>query len=135
MAGRISRLLIALFFAGAGVAHFVVPGRYVPIVPHVFPAPLVLVYVSGFFEILGGVGLLVARVRRAAGVGLALLLVAVFPANVQMLADAVRVNDPLWWRIFLVIRLPLQAALIYWILRVTNNVTTSRQPAATASTS
>ena len=49
-----------------------------------FPAPNVLVMVSGFFEILGGVGLLVPRVRRAASYGLVLLYLAVYPANINM---------------------------------------------------
>jgi len=52
--------------------------------PPYLPAHLALVYVSGVFEILGGIGVLVPRVRSMAGWGLVALLVAVFPANLHM---------------------------------------------------
>jgi len=77
------------------------------------PWPLPLVYVSGFFELLGGVGLAVPRMRRAAGWGLIALLVAVFPANVDMLMNAGQFPAiPVW---ALVARLPLQGVLIAWV--------------------
>ncbi len=81
------------------------------IVPPALPAPGVLVAVSGAAEVLGGVGLLVPGVRAAAGVGLILLLAAVFPANVFMArhADRFRRIAPRWalWA-----RLPLQPVLM-----------------------
>ena len=54
------------------------------IVPPYLPAPLALVYVSGFFEILGGLGVLLPATRTLAGYGLLALLVAVYPANIHM---------------------------------------------------
>lgn len=57
-------------------------------IPDYLPRPLALVYVSGFFEVAGGVGVAVPRLRRAAGWGLIALLVAVFPANVHMFVNA-----------------------------------------------
>ncbi len=81
------------------------------------PAPRVLVWVSGACEILGGVGLLLAPVRRPAGLGLIALLVAVFPANVQMLVDARAHGSPGWQEAVLWLRLPLQALFIWWVWR------------------
>ncbi|MGH7438363.1 MAG: DoxX family protein, partial [Polyangiaceae bacterium] len=78
------RFVLAGIMMGIGVLHFAVPGPFVKIVPSFLPAPLVLVLVSGFFEVLGGAGLLVPRARRAASVGLVLLYLAVFPANINM---------------------------------------------------
>ena len=85
---RLSHIVLAALFAFAGTMHFVIPGQYVRIMPPALPFPLELVYLSGVLEIAGGVGLLVPRSRRAAGMGLILLLLAVWPANVQMLLNA-----------------------------------------------
>ena len=104
---------------GAGVAHFLSPDPFVRIVPAWLPAPLALVMVSGVFEILGGVGLLVRRTRRAASLGLIALYLAVFPANLnqalhQISFDGVTPIAPaaLWGR------LPFQLVLIAWALWV-----------------
>ena len=64
------RYVLAFAMMLVGVLHFANPMPFVRIVPAALPAPLVLVYVSGFFEFLGGAGLLVARTRRAAAWGL-----------------------------------------------------------------
>jgi uncharacterized membrane protein len=109
------RILMAVAMMGVGVTHFVTPAPFVRIVPAWLPAPLALVYVSGFFEILGGAGLLVQRVRRAASFGLIALYVSVFPANVNMAMNditmdgATHVPAALLWG-----RLPLQALFIAW---------------------
>jgi uncharacterized membrane protein len=87
---RALRIVLAVSMMAIGVLHFVAPDGFVKIVPRFLPAPLVLVLVSGAFEILGGVGLLVARVRRAASFGLVALYVAVFPANVNMAVNDLR---------------------------------------------
>ncbi|MCA2979274.1 MAG: DoxX family membrane protein, partial [Myxococcaceae bacterium] len=68
----------------AGVMHFVTPGPFERIVPRPLPAPRALVFVSGAFEVLGGVGLLLPFSQRVAAWGLVALLIAVFPANVNM---------------------------------------------------
>jgi uncharacterized membrane protein len=109
-----SRVVLATFMVAIGMVHFVVPGPFVNIVPRALPAPLALVFVSGFFEVLGGVGLLMPRARRAASVGLVLLYVAVFPANVNMaLHPELGQGIPAWalWG-----RLPLQVLFILWAL-------------------
>jgi uncharacterized membrane protein len=106
------RVVLATFMAAIGIAHFVAPGPFVSIVPGFLPAPLALVFVSGFFEVLGAAGLLVPRARRAASVGLVLLYVAVFPANVNMVAHPeLGQGIPLWalWG-----RLPFQLLFIAW---------------------
>ncbi len=106
---------LAGIFIFAGAMHFVVPSRYVGIMPRWIPYPLQMVYVSGIAEMLGGIGLLLPAVRSAAGVGLILLLFAVFPANVQMLLDAIHAHASPLYIALLVLRLPLQPLLIVWI--------------------
>ena len=89
LAATVTRLLLALSFIWVGVQHFVAPGPFVGIMPSYLPWHLELVYISGFFEIVGGAGLLYPRTRRMAGWGLLALLVAVYPANIHMLVNEV----------------------------------------------
>ncbi len=112
------RAALALIMMGMGLLHFAVPASFVRIVPAALPAPQVLVLVSGMFELLGGIGLLVPRVRRAASFGLVLLYLAVFPASVNMVLHpelGTAYGLPVW---LLWARLPLQAVFIAWALSV-----------------
>jgi len=111
---EILRVLLALFMITAGVLHFVTPAPFVKIVPPQLPYPLELVYISGFFEILGGIGLLIPLVSVAAAWGLIALFIAVFPANINMAVNNIKLegiphSPALYWA-----RLPLQAVLIAW---------------------
>jgi uncharacterized membrane protein len=115
------RTLLAVGMIGVGVDHFTHPGPFVHIVPAYLPAPEALVAISGFFEVLGGVGLLVPRVRRAAAWGLVALYVAVFPANINMAVNHISLDEahPIPMGLLLA-RLPIQLVLIalaYWFTR------------------
>jgi uncharacterized membrane protein len=114
------RALLAAFFIVGGIMHFVLPDTYARVMPAWLGWHAELVAISGVCEIAGGIGVLVPRVRRLAGWGLILLSIAVLPANVQMLLDGIHASRPAWQIALLVLRLPLQAALIWWIWRVTN---------------
>jgi len=85
--------------------------------PPWLPAPDRLIALSGVAELLGGAGLLYQPSRRAAGWGLILLLLAVFPANVQMLLNYQRHGVAWWGALLLWLRLPLQGLLIWWVWR------------------
>jgi uncharacterized membrane protein len=105
---------VFLWFLLGGVAHFAATELEMSIVPPYIPWPRPVVLLSGVFELLGALGLLVRRFRAAAGCGLFLLTLAVTPANVYMLEhfEQFAVPYPL-----LVLRLPLQVgllALIAW---------------------
>jgi uncharacterized membrane protein len=109
------RWLAAIVFVAAGINHFIEPAFYRRIVPPGFPSPSALVAISGIFEIMGGLGLLVRPLRRIAGWGLIALLIAVFPANIYMAVDPQRSADstiPMW---ILWIRLPVQGVIIAWV--------------------
>lgn len=110
---KIALIALAPAFVAAGGNHFVNPDFYVQMMPAYLPAHLELVYVSGVLEILGGLGVLFERTRRAAGWGLILLLVAIFPANLNM-----AMNPELFPSInpvALHLRLPFQALFIAWV--------------------
>ena len=113
-----TRWLIAVFFVVVGVLHFTNPDPFLKIMPSALPWHLELVHLSGFFEILGGVGLLLTFSRKAAAVGLVALLAAVYPANINMLVNEIYLdgmNEEKW---LLWARMPLQfvlAAGVCWV--------------------
>lgn len=125
------RRLVAALFVAAGLAHFVMPAFFEAIVPpwlpRWLPSPRVLVYLSGAAELAGGLGVLVPSVRVAAGWGLLALLLGVFPANVHMLLEALTTNASVWWIVALIVRLPMQPLLMWWVWRATRR-TPSRTP-------
>ena len=83
--------------------------------PPLAPWALELTLLSGVFELLGGIGLLVPHTRVWAAYGLMLLVVAVYPANLYMALEPDKFNLPAWivWA-----RLPLQFGLLWWLWRV-----------------
>ena len=101
------------FFIG-GLAHFLATDVEMTIVPHYVPYPRIVVIVSGIFEILGALGLLIPRLRVLAGTGLFLLTLAVTPAHIYMLQRPDLFPIPYW---LLLARLPLQVALL-WLIAV-----------------
>jgi uncharacterized membrane protein len=115
----LSIILLAILFISAGIGHWIAPAPFVRIVPSFLPNPTALVFVSGIAEVAGGLGVLLMSTRRFAGWGLIALLVAVFPANIEMLRDAVARHASVWWQAALWLRLPIQPALIYWVWRAT----------------
>jgi uncharacterized membrane protein len=80
-----------------------------------------MVYASGFFEILGGAGLILPRTRRAAACGLIALLAAVFPANVYVAVNGVDLGGFMSEPVYQWLRLPLQFVLMGWVWYVGGN--------------
>jgi len=108
-----------VFFVLAGLNHFRMPSTYIGMMPLWLPWPGGLNAISGACEVLGGIGLLLPRLRVAAGWGLVALLVAVFPANVHVALqghmDGTSFSPTVLW-----LRLPFQAVFIagvVWISR------------------
>ena len=109
---RASLAFVFIWFAIGGIAHFAMTDLEMRIVPPWIPWPRGVVWVSGAFELLGAAALLMPAARRAAGVGLFLLTIAVTPANIYMMQHAEKFGIPYW---LLVLRLPMQAALLAMI--------------------
>lgn len=108
----ILRSTLAAVFLIAGAVHFARPDIYLPIMPRFLPRPLDLIYISGACEFAGGAALLIPPLRRPASYGLIALLIAVFPANVQMAVNGFERGSPWWTLALLIARLPLQPILI-----------------------
>lgn len=113
---HIHRYIIATIFVITGLLHIIKPSFFVKIMPDYIPAHLTMVYISGVAEITGGLGVLFADTQIWSGWGLILLLVAVFPANINMTMQAVqKLGYNSWYTIATIARLPLQLGLIYWV--------------------
>lgn len=109
------RYLIGSAFILAGILHFVKPDFFMKIMPDYLPWHKPLVLISGFFELAGGIGIMVSPLKTYAAWGLILLLLAVLPANVEMFRTYhhKRGFTPFVWA--LLFRLPLQFVLMWWI--------------------
>lgn len=113
MSGRATgplQLATAAIFMTTGTLHFVIERFFTAIVPKGLPNPRLLVHLSGIAEFAGGVGVLIPATRRLAGQGLIALLLAVFPANINMAVNSERFKQFPAWALWL--RLPLQFAII-----------------------
>ncbi|MGH8493198.1 MAG: DoxX family protein [Moraxellaceae bacterium] len=108
---------VFIWFAFGGLGHFLAADFFIKIVPPYIPYPEAAVYISGIFELLGAIGLLLPQWRRRAGLGLFLLTLCVTPANVNMFLHPE--NFPLmpqpWLSGVLGFRLVLQAFLLFCI--------------------
>jgi len=114
-AGRKAGLAFVFFwFFIGGIAHFAATETEMRIAPPWVPWPRAAVLLTGVLELLGAFGIAWQRTRRAAGWGLALLTLAVTPANVFMLQQAADFPSVPYW--LLVARLPLQLALLALIV-------------------
>jgi uncharacterized membrane protein len=107
----ISKYLLAIFMIVAGTMHFVNPEFFLKIVPPYLPLHKELVLLSGGFEILLGVLLLIPRFSLHAAWGIIALLTAVFPANIYLYQhQEILPASPL----IHLLRLPLQGVFILW---------------------
>lgn len=108
--------ILGIIFIGVGVLHFVSPKFFLAIMPPYLPLHRELVYLSGFFEIVGGIGVMIPRYRKWAGIGLIALLFAVYPANIYMAMNPEKFSSIPKWGLYA--RLPLQFVIIgviYWL--------------------
>jgi uncharacterized membrane protein len=103
---------MSLLYVAAGINHFWHRQTYMDIMPAYIPMPLSMVYISGVAEIILGIFIIPKLTRRFAAWGIIFLLIAVFPANVQMMLNSVHDNKPGLW--LTILRLPLQIPLIMW---------------------
>ena len=109
---HLSRIVMGLLYIGAGINHFRNPGFYLQIMPRWLPWHEALVQASGVCEIICGLLVLYSGTARVGGWLTILLLIAIFPANIQMAIDWVHTGHPNTW--VAIARLPLQLVLVWW---------------------
>jgi len=106
-----SKYLLAIFMITAGIMHFVNSAFFLKVMPPYLPFHKELVLVSGAFEVLLGVLLLVPKTSRLAAWGIVALLIAVFPANLYVFQHQEILPVP---PIVHLLRLPLQGVFVLW---------------------
>ncbi len=112
-----ARWLLVIFYAVAGYLHLAAPGPFLKIMPAWVPAPATVIALTGIAELLGAAGLAQpwsAKLRQAAGIGLALYALCVWPANFHHMALDLARPDHGWGRGYHVPRL-LAQPLIIWL--------------------
>ena len=117
---KLSLFIMSVFYIGAGINHFWNPEFYLRIMPPWLPWNNELVVLSGVCEAFFGVLLLFSSARRIAAWGIILLLIAIFPANIQMMLNYWNESNPMLW--ISILRLPLQIILIWWAYSFTKKI-------------
>lgn len=114
--------MLALAYLVAGIAHLRSPGGFVAITPSWVPYPATIVALTGIAEIAGAFGLVVPSLRRAAGIGLALYALCVWPANFNHAINDIAIGSVHlgWW--YHGPRLALQPIFIWWALWAGGNI-------------
>ena len=121
-----ARLLLTLFYAVAGYVHLVRPGPFLKIVPDWVPDPRLVILLTGCAELAGAAGLIQpwsGALRKAAGVGLALYALCVWPANFHHMALDMARPDRGWGLAYHIPRLMAQPLIIWlalWAGEATN---------------
>ena len=114
----LSIYIMGLFYIIVGIKHFQDPRWFVQIIPPILPYKYALVYISGLFEVLLGVLLMIPKFQSTAAKGLIILLICVYPANIylaQTNGAALGISPLIAWG-----RLPFQFVFIglaYWHIK------------------
>ncbi len=112
------RCLLALVYIVVGIAHVRSPTGFLQITPEWVPHPAQVILISGMCEVAGAIGLIIPRLRYAAGIGLALYALVVFPANIKHAFEGIAVGGTQlsWW--YHGPRLAFQPVFVWWALWV-----------------
>ena len=111
----ISKYLLATLLIIAGILHFIQPKFFEKIVPEYLPAAKLLVLLSGFAEVICGILLIIPQTQSIGAYLIIALLIAVFPANIEMARLYYVKRKKGFW--ITVLRLPLQILLIWWAFK------------------
>ena len=118
---RFFRWLLAIFYLVAGIAHIRSPGGFLAITPEWVPFAEQVILFTGVAEIAGAIGLLippkiVPRARYAAGIGLALYALCVYPANINHAINNIAIGGETASWLYHGPRLAFQPVFIWWAL-------------------
>lgn len=109
------RIGVAFVFAFTGIGHFIKTVEMAQMLPLWIPRRTLLIYLSGVFELLGCVGILIPQISRPTGIALCIFLVLVLPSNVYAAFQKVNFSGHAAGPSYLLVRVPLQLFLIGWI--------------------
>ncbi len=118
---RFFRWLLAIFYLVAGIAHIRSPGGFLAITPDWVPFPEQVILLTGVAEIAGAIGLMIPPkiipgLRYAAGIGLALYALCVYPANINHAINNIAISGATASWFYHGPRLAFQPVFIWWAL-------------------
>jgi len=106
---------LGLLFVFAGSGQFLQTELMVQMLPPWVPARLMLVHLTGVLEFAIALGFFIPATRRLAGWTAAAVLVLLFPANIYAALNYVAIGGHAWGPVYLLLRAPLQLAILLWI--------------------
>ena len=110
--------ILGIFFINVGVGHFIEPEWFEPIVPTILGNPTFWVLITGAMEIALGIGLIIPKTRKYSGLLMALFLIAVYWANLNMWINDVPLEGETFatiWHILRLIGQLLMIAIALWV--------------------
>jgi uncharacterized membrane protein len=110
---QVLRIFLTILYLLAGILHVVLPTPFLSITPKWVPWPAQVIFLTGVCEITGAIGLLIPRSRKAAGIGLAVYAIAVFPANINHAFMDFSLVHPVLGLWYHVPRLAMQPVLVW----------------------
>jgi uncharacterized membrane protein len=110
-----ARVGLSLFFLFTSLGHFIRTEEMAAMLPPAIPYRVELIYVTGVLELLGAIGVWIPGLMRLTGVCLILMLVGILPANIYSAINHVEFGGHAAGPAYLLIRVPFQLFLIWWI--------------------
>lgn len=108
---------ITLVFLFTGAGHFIQSEPMATMMPPGTPFVMPLIYLTGVIEIVAAIAVLLPRIRRVVGWALIAMLIGFLPVNVYAAVNRVGMGGHLWGPVYLLIRVPLQVVLGWWVWR------------------
>ena len=114
-----ARIAFAIAYIIIGIIHLVTPEKLTYMIPGFLPYPKALVYISGVMEIVLALLMLIPRYQRWAGWGIIGLLLAVFPANINVALNQLPAPGGLpaepWYVWSRLAFQPIYIAWVWWV--------------------
>ena len=112
---RAASIGLTLLFLFTGVGHFIETGPMSQMLPPWVPARVPLIYLTGILEFAIATGFLFGKFRYIAGWVAIAVLILFFPGNIYAAINHIPMGGHAWGPIYLLIRAPLQAVIVFWV--------------------
>ena len=108
---------MSISYTYVGIRHFIDPDFFLAIMPNYLTFHLEFVYISGIAEVILGLMLLSKKTRKTGAIGIIILLIFVFPANIHLVQSELSQSLLGVTKSQSIYRLPFQGLFIliaYW---------------------
>ena len=108
---------MSISYTYVGIRHFIDPDFFLAIMPNYLTFHLEFVYLSGIAEVVLGLMLLSKKTRKTGAIGIIILLMLVFPANIHLVQSELSQSLLGVTKSQSIYRLPFQGLFIliaYW---------------------